>query len=123
MEQLFLGLADGTRLRIVNLLRDGEVGVQDIADILDESQPKISRHLAYLREAGVVETRRDGKRIFYSLRPDPEAAGVMRELGTWMDSVPDLASERRQLSGSSNGKVSATETARPASSELEIFLL
>ena len=54
MENLFLGLADKTRLRILNLIRDDEVCVWFFTEVLGESQPKISRHLAYLRNAGMV---------------------------------------------------------------------
>lgn len=64
---LFLALGDKTRLRILNLLQDREVCVTTFTEALGESQPKISRHLAYLRNAGVVEVRRDGKWIYYKL--------------------------------------------------------
>jgi ArsR family transcriptional regulator len=76
---LFSALADRTRLRILNLVRRREVCVCYFVAILDETQPKISRHLAYLRKAGLVRTRRDGKWIHYSIaRPsDPAAAAVL----------------------------------------------
>jgi len=76
---LFSALADRTRLRLLNLLRSGELCVCYFVEILEETQPKISRHLAYLRRAGVVTARRDGKWIHYSLaRPeDPHAAAVL----------------------------------------------
>jgi ArsR family transcriptional regulator len=76
---LFSALADGTRLRILNLLRHREVCVCYFVELLDETQPKISRHLAYLRRAGLVSARREGKWIHYSLaRPaDPAAAAVL----------------------------------------------
>jgi len=76
---LFAALADRTRLRVLNLLRAGELCVCYFVELLGESQPKISRHLAYLRRAGVVHARRDGKWIHYSLaRPaDPAVAGVL----------------------------------------------
>lgn len=70
---LFSALADRTRLRLLNLLRRGEVCVCFFVEILDETQPKISRHLAYLRRAGIVHARRDGKWIHYSMvRPSDE---------------------------------------------------
>jgi len=65
--QLFQALADPTRLRILNLLAAGELCVCYFVEILGDPQPKISRHLAYLRRAGVVDARRDGKWIHYSL--------------------------------------------------------
>lgn len=76
---LFSALADRTRLRVLNLLSAGEVCVCYFVELLGESQPKISRHLAYLRRAGVVHARRDGKWIHYSIaRPaDPTVAAVL----------------------------------------------
>jgi ArsR family transcriptional regulator, arsenate/arsenite/antimonite-responsive transcriptional repressor len=67
MEGLFKALGDVTRLRILGLLLTGEVCVCDIHESLGISQPKASRHLAYLRKAGLVATRRDGLWIHYSL--------------------------------------------------------
>jgi len=67
MEQLFQALADSTRLRILGLLLAGEVCVCDIHESLRIPQPKASRHLAYLRRAGLVETRRDGLWMHYRL--------------------------------------------------------
>jgi ArsR family transcriptional regulator, arsenate/arsenite/antimonite-responsive transcriptional repressor len=67
MEDLFKALADATRLRILGLLLTGEVCVCDIHESLKIPQPKASRHLAYLRQAGLVETRRDGLWIHYRL--------------------------------------------------------
>jgi ArsR family transcriptional regulator len=76
---LFSALADPTRLRLLNLLQCGEVCVCYFVEILGETQPKISRHLAYLRRAGVVRARRDGKWIHYSLNKpsDANAAAVL----------------------------------------------
>jgi ArsR family transcriptional regulator len=67
MESLFKALADATRLRILGLLLTGEVCVCDIHESLKIPQPKASRHLAYLRQAGLVDTRRDGLWIHYRL--------------------------------------------------------
>jgi len=71
---LFLALSDKTRLRLLALMAGGEVSVGYLADALGESQPKISRHLAYLRTAGLVSTRRDGKRVYYCIEPAGDAA-------------------------------------------------
>src|SRR6476620_754693 len=67
METLFKALADETRLRILGLLLSGEVCVCDIHETLKIPQPKASRHLAYLRRAGLVDTRRSGLWIHYRL--------------------------------------------------------
>ena len=67
METLFKALADATRLRILGLLLTGEVCVCHIHESLKISQPKASRHLAYLRRAGLVAARREGKWMHYRL--------------------------------------------------------
>jgi ArsR family transcriptional regulator len=74
-----MALADRTRLRILNLLRNGEVCVADFTEVLGDSQPKISRHLAYLRNAGIVDTRREGKWIHYCVNwpDDPTVRNVI----------------------------------------------
>lgn len=79
METLFKALADGTRLRILGLLLAGEVCVCDIQDSLKSPQSKVSRHLAYLRRAGLVDTRRAGLWIHYRLGTlsDPVLAAVV----------------------------------------------
>ncbi len=79
METLFKALADETRLRILGLLLTGEVCVCDIHESLKISQSKASRHLAYLRKSGLVETRRDGLWVHYRLGrlPDPVMAAIV----------------------------------------------
>src|SRR5918999_6326412 len=67
LELLFRALADRTRLRLLNLMGEDEVCVCFLVEALRLSQPKISRHLAYLRRAGIVLTRRDGKCMHYRL--------------------------------------------------------
>lgn len=81
LEIFFLALADKTRLRLLNLMREGEICVCFFTEVLGESQPKISRHLAYLRNAGLVEARRDGKWMHYRIiEPNNEIAkGVLQE--------------------------------------------
>jgi len=64
---LFAALADRTRLRLLNLMNGKEVCVCYFVQILGQSQPKISRHLAYLRRAGVVAARREGKWMHYRI--------------------------------------------------------
>ena len=65
--QLFKSLADETRLRILNLIRHREVCVCQIEESLGLGQSKVSRHLAHLRNAGLVSDRREGLWIYYSL--------------------------------------------------------
>jgi ArsR family transcriptional regulator len=74
--------ADETRLRIVALLSHGELCVCHLEEALQLSQPKVSRHLATLRSAGVVEDRRDGTWVFYRLmrQPDPDCERQLRGL-------------------------------------------
>ncbi len=73
--KLFAALADPTRLRLLNLMNGREVCVCYFVEILKQSQPKISRHLAYLRRAGIVEARREGKWMHYRIeRPDDTRA-------------------------------------------------
>lgn len=92
MERLFKALADATRLRILGLLLSGEVCVCDIHESLKIAQPKASRHLAYLRRSGLVETRREGLWIHYRLGqiPDPVLAAIadtVRHALTHLDAV------------------------------------
>src|SRR5436853_6496105 len=82
IEPLFKALADRTRLRLISLMGDSEVCVCFFVAILKTSQPKISRHLAYLRRAGIVKARREGKWMHYRLAepPDEHAARIFREV-------------------------------------------
>ncbi len=75
---LFAALADRTRLRLLNLIAGREVCVCYLVEILRQGQPKISRHLAYLRKAGVVAARREGKWMHYRVeRPEDAAAALI----------------------------------------------
>jgi ArsR family transcriptional regulator, arsenate/arsenite/antimonite-responsive transcriptional repressor len=79
MADLFKALSDPTRLRILGLLLTGEICVCHIYESLRISQPKASRHLAYLRRVGLVDTRREGLWIHYRMAdlPDP----VLKTIG------------------------------------------
>jgi ArsR family transcriptional regulator, arsenate/arsenite/antimonite-responsive transcriptional repressor len=81
LELLLRTLADRTRLRLLNLMRDREVCVCFFVETLQSSQPKISRHLAYLRRSGLVAARRQGLWQHYSIIPPADAAlaRVLRE--------------------------------------------
>ena len=97
MVQLFAALADPTRLRLLNLMNGREVCVCYFVEILKQGQPKISRHLAYLRRAGIVQARREGKWMHYRIEPpaDPKAASILdatlKSLGTDRNMQSDLA--------------------------------
>ena len=80
LERLFRALADPTRLRLINLIAEQEICVCYYVEVLGAPQPKVSRHLAYLRRAGIVSARRDGKWIHYKLvmPPDSHAAAILQ---------------------------------------------
>src|SRR6266487_3799660 len=69
----FRAFSDQTRLRILHLLQRGELCVNDLVEIIDVPQPTASRHLAYLRRAELVVTRKDGPWMFYALAPAANA--------------------------------------------------
>jgi ArsR family transcriptional regulator len=77
LDRVLKALADPTRLRIVGLLQRGEVCVCDIHDSLRIPQPRASRHLAYLRHAGVVEAEKRGLWVYYRLAPQPPVVQTM----------------------------------------------
>jgi ArsR family transcriptional regulator len=78
---------------------ESEVCVCFFVEVLKTNQPKISRHLAYLRRAGVVAARRDGKWIHYRIvePPDAHAANIFREVRTWLASDPNMKNDRARL--------------------------
>jgi ArsR family transcriptional regulator len=104
LEGLFKALGDSTRLRILGLLLTGEVCVCHIHESLKISQTKASRHLAYLRRAGLVDSRRDGLWIHYRLAdaPDPivsAVAGAVRHALTHVDAVKRDAERLNKRNG------------------------
>jgi ArsR family transcriptional regulator len=97
---LFAALSDLTRLRLLNLMDGREVCVCYFVEILKQSQPKISRHLAYLRNAGIVSARRQGKWMHYSIeRPDDAGAAAILD-ATLMSfrTAPEMLSDLARLS-------------------------
>ena len=99
IENLFKALADRTRLRLISLIGDSEVCVCFLVAILKTSQPKISRHLAYLRRAQIVSARREGKGIHYRLvePPNEHAARIFREVRASLAEHPELQRDREKL--------------------------
>jgi ArsR family transcriptional regulator len=99
VEALFQALADRTRLRILALLVGGEVCVCDIHETLQLPQPKVSRHLAYLRRAGLVETRRDGLWVHYRLAasPDPIRRTIQDAVTHALYHLPEVGRDAARL--------------------------
>ncbi len=99
LDEFFAALADRTRLRLLNLMRDGEVCVCFFAETLGTNNPKISRHLAYLKRAGIVNARRDGKWMHYSLNTqiDLQAAELLSTLLKTLETDPEMAADRKVL--------------------------
>jgi len=101
LEMLFSALADRTRLRLLNLMSEGEICVCFLVEILETSQPKISRHLAYLRNAGIVGARREGKWMHYRIAQpaDRAAAHILQEVLRWLADDPQMRKDRERLLG------------------------
>jgi ArsR family transcriptional regulator len=99
MERLFQALGDATRLRILGLLMTGEVCVCDIHESLKVSQPKASRHLAYLRRSGLVEARREGLWMYYRLADasDPVVAVVKQAVTHALAHVSGVQKDAQRL--------------------------
>lgn len=99
LEAIFKALADTTRLRIVGLLLAGEVCVCDIHDSLSLPQPKVSRHLAYLRRAGLVDARKDGLWVHYRLAAlrDPVMQALLDAVGHAIGHLESGTRDRRRL--------------------------
>jgi ArsR family transcriptional regulator len=99
MERFFVALSDKTRLRLLNLIGEDEVCVCFFVEILGEPQPKISRHLAYLRRAGVVSARREGKWIHYRIAQpaDPHAKNILAGVRAWLKDDKEMRRDRARL--------------------------
>jgi ArsR family transcriptional regulator, arsenate/arsenite/antimonite-responsive transcriptional repressor len=98
-EKFFLALSDRTRLRLINLMGDDEVCVCFFTEVLGAPQPTISRHLAYLRQAGVVSARREGKWMHYRIvePADKHAARIFNEVCAWLREQPEMRRDRERL--------------------------
>ncbi len=96
---LFRALADPTRLRLLNLIADREICVCYFVEILQMSQPKISRHLAYLRKAGIATARREGKWMHYRLAipKDAIAASILQETLRHLREKPEMKRDLSRL--------------------------
>ena len=112
LEQLFKGLSDQTRLRILNLLIHGELCVCDIQYVLESAQPNISRHLTYLKNSGLVLDRRDRARMYYRLAQPNE--GVRKLLfdflrGAFRDSEVSTEDSRKLKKAIETGACTVSE--------------
>jgi len=99
VDAVFRAFSDQTRLRILRLLQQGEVCVCDLVSALQVPQPKVSRHLARLRKAGLVKVRKDGLWSYYTLAPSTSAFhGKLIECMTCcFDQVPSLRKDQLRL--------------------------
>ncbi len=97
-DRAFRAFADPVRLRILHLLADGETCVGDLVAVLDLPQPTVSRHLRTLREAGLVQVRRDGRWAHYSLtaEPSPLERRLLACVRGCLGEFPELAADRER---------------------------
>jgi ArsR family transcriptional regulator, arsenate/arsenite/antimonite-responsive transcriptional repressor len=99
VERFFQALGDNTRLRLLNLMGDQEICVCYFVEILGGPQPKISRHLAYLRSAGIVSARREGKWMHYCvvMPPHTGAAQILRQTLDWLKGEKSMQTDSARL--------------------------
>ncbi len=90
--QLFKALSEEARVRILHLLfRKNELSISDLEQILDFTQAKTSRHLTYLKNRGIVNTRQDDQWVFYSIKD--EVIDMMRQIMEYLNRDPVLLSD------------------------------
>lgn len=137
IEKVFMAFADKTRLRLLYLMRNGEVSVNYLCDSLKTGQPKVSRHLAYLRSMDVVHTRRDGKWIFYSINIPESRMGsqLLSDTLAWVGTTLELAGSAAEpyfegpnnthieVGPESGQNIYVNANISQKSDELEIYLL
>lgn len=99
VNQMFRAFSDPTRLRILHLLTERELCVGDLVQVLGVPQPTASRHLARLRQAALVQARRQGRWMFYSLAPTETDfhARLLDCLACCLAKVPELQADRERL--------------------------
>ena len=119
IDEIFKALADPTRLRIVRLLGAMELAVGELAQVLGQSQPRVSRHVGILCDAGLAERRREGSWVFLRQASsgdsaDPVMAAVQRLLATAEAQMPDFAAlcdaDRRKLAAIRDAREAAAES-------------
>ncbi len=99
VERFFQALGDNTRLRLLNLMGDQEICVCYFVEILGGPQPKISRHLAYLRSAGIVAARREGKWMHYRVVMPQHigASQILKQTLGWLKEEKSMQADRTRL--------------------------
>lgn len=99
VDRMFRAFSDPTRLRILNLLLQGELCVCDLVDTLRMPQPTVSRHLAYLRDSDLVDVRRDGLWMYYKLSAPKTAfqKKLLECLACCCQDLPQLAKDTKLL--------------------------
>ena len=99
IELLFRALADKTRLRIINLIGQDELCVCFFVEVLQVKQSRISRHLAYLRKAGLVDARRQGKWMHYRIKEltDSDASRILNEVRIYLARDLGMKRDRERL--------------------------
>lgn len=99
MELFFAALADRTRLRLLNMMGRDEVCVCFFAEVIGTNQPKISRHLAYLKRAKLVSARRDGKWMHYRIAelPNQKASEIFKGVMEMLFEDKEMRKDRRIL--------------------------
>lgn len=95
--QMFKAIGDETRIRILGLLRHGELCVCDIMEVLKLPQSTASRHLAYLRNSNWVNGTRRGKWMYYRLCEDTFEKSVSRSIIEFLSSIPQILDDYRNL--------------------------
>src|SRR5947208_1471604 len=105
-DQMFRAFSDATRLRILHMLQDGELCVCDIVGVLGVPQPKVSRHLSYLRRSGLVQVRKEGLWCYYELTAAQNAfhAKLLECLVCCFQDAPEVRTDAARLAKLKSGK-------------------
>jgi DNA-binding transcriptional ArsR family regulator len=109
---IFRALADPTRLRVVALLREMELAIGELAAVLDQSQPRVSRHVRILVEAGIVERRREGSWVFLRIAENGPLAEIIGQAEKWPFSAREalvIAHDARRLTAVRDERAAAAE--------------
>jgi ubiquinone/menaquinone biosynthesis C-methylase UbiE len=111
MHNALRAVAEGTRLRILALLAEAELTVSDLTEILRQSQPRISRHLKLLAEAGLIERHREGAWAFFHLATHGDSAVIARMLVERLDpGDPTIARDRERLNAVREARAEAAQS-------------